>query len=117
MFKHRLATSEDISDIQVLMDLSIKKLLGKILNENQLEASYESMGLDNQLIKDRTYFLIFKNNLLVGSGVIVTGGHYLGNHTPNRSDEMLLPGKDAAKIRAMYTHPEWIRQGIRQFCA
>ena len=77
MFKHRLATSEDISDIQVLMDLSIKKLLGKILNENQLEASYESMGLDNQLIKDRTYFLIFKNNLLVGSGVIVTGGHYL----------------------------------------
>ena len=65
MFKHRLATSEDISDIQVLMDLSIKKLLGKILNENQLEASYESMGLDNQLIKDRTYFLIFKDNLLV----------------------------------------------------
>ena len=61
MFKHRLATSEDISDIQVLMDLSIKKLLGKILNENQLEASYESMGLDNQLIKDCTYFLIFKS--------------------------------------------------------
>ena len=116
MFKHRLATSEDISDIQVLMDLSIKKLLGKILNENQLEASYESMGLDNQLIKDRTYFLIFKNNLLVGSG----GYSYRrtlfgGNHTPNRSDEMLLPGKDAAKIRAMYTHTEWIRQGIGSF--
>ena len=77
MFKHRLATSEDISDIQVLMDLSINKLLGKILNENQLEASYESMGLDNQLIKDGTYFLIFKDNLLVGSGGYSTGGHYL----------------------------------------
>jgi N-acetylglutamate synthase and related acetyltransferases len=35
-----------------------------------------------------------------------------GNHTPNRSVYLLFPGKDAAKVRAMYTDPAWIRKGV-----
>ena len=35
-----------------------------------------------------------------------------GNHTPNRDDNFLDPLKDSARIRAMYTHPDWARQGI-----
>lgn len=113
MFKYRLATPQDLADIRLLMESSIKKVLGKMLDNAQLEASYESMGLDTQLIEDNSYFLVFSKDHLIGSG----GFSYRktlfgGNHTPNRSDDFLKPGVDAAKIRAMYTHPDWTRKGV-----
>ena len=113
MFHHSIADLKDIPEIEVLMETSISNLLGKLLNEKQLEAAKESMGLDTQLLNDKTYFLIKNDDELIGSG----GYSYRktlfgGNHTPNRSDDLLVPGKDAAKIRAMYTDPSWIRKGV-----
>ena len=113
MFKHRIANEEDQEIIKELMESSINQMLGKMLNSDQLEAAKESMGLDTTLIKDKTYFLIFSDNTLVGSGGYSTRKTLFGgNHTPNRSDDFLTPGKDAAKVRAMYTHPKWVRKGI-----
>ena len=116
MFHHSIADLKDIPEIEVLMETSISNLLGKLLNEKQLEAAKESNDLDTQLLKDKTYFLIKKDNELIGSG----GYSYRktlfgGNHTPNRSDDLLIPGKDAAKIRAMYTDPSWIRKGVATY--
>ena len=37
---------------------------------------------------------------------------YGGDHTAGRDDSFSDPGVDAARIRAMYTHPDWIRKGI-----
>ena len=113
MYYHTVAEIKDIARIESLMESSISSLLGKLLNKNQLEAAKESMGLDTQLINDKTYFLIKKDEIIVGSG----GYSYRktlfgGNHTPNRSDDLLVPGKDAAKVRAMYTDPSWVRKGI-----
>ena len=53
-FNYRLADLEDIPNIKELMQHSINKLLGNYVNEDELEASFESMGLDDQLIKDST---------------------------------------------------------------
>ena len=116
MYSHSIANLEDIPQIQVLMASSISTLLGEVLNDHQLEAAKESMGLDTQLIEDGTYFLVKKGQVLVGSG----GYSYRktlfgGNHTPNRSDDLLVPGRDAAKVRAMYTHPSWIRKGVGSY--
>ena len=116
MYSHSIANPEDIPQIQVLMESSISTLLGEVLNHHQLEAAKESMGLDTQLIEDGTYFLVKKGEVLIGSG----GYSYRktlfgGNHTPNRSDDLLVPGKDAAKVRAMYTHPSWIRKGVGSY--
>ena len=60
IFSSRVALLEDIGAIESLMELSINKLLGPYLSKNQLKASFESMGLDDQLINDKTYFLIFR---------------------------------------------------------
>ena len=74
------------------------------------------MGLDTQLIEDGTYFLVKKEEVLIGSG----GYSYRqplfgGNHTPNRSDDLLVPGKAAAKVRAMYTAPSRLRKGVGSY--
>ena len=112
-FNYRLADLEDIPNIKELMQHSINKLLGNYVNEGELEASFESMRLDDQLIQDETYFLIYFEGLLVGCGGWSNRKTLFGgNHTPNRSNDFLNPNKDAAKIRAMYTHPDWARKGV-----
>ena len=112
-FTHRVAIYEDIATIEVLMELSINQLLGPLLSAEELEASFDSMGLDDQLIKDGTYFMIFCDAVFVGCGGWSNRETLFGgNHTPNRDDNFLDPLKDSARIRAMYTHPDWARQGI-----
>ena len=112
-FNFRLANSVDISAIKGLMEQSITRLLGNYVNEEELEASFESMGLDDQLILDKTYFLIDFEGILVGCGGWSNRKTLFGgNHTPNRSNDFLNPIDDAAKIRAMYTHPDWSRKGV-----
>jgi len=112
-FNFRLANSEDIFAIKGLMEKSITGLLGNYVNEEELEASFESMGLDDQLILDKTYFLIDFEGILVGCGGWSNRKTLFGgNHTPNRSNDFLNPIDDAAKIRAMYTHPDWSRKGV-----
>ncbi len=112
-FKYRLADLEDIPAVKRLMEQSITELLGNYVNEEELEASFESMGLDEQLILDKTYFLIDFEGILVGCGGWSNRKTLFGgNHTPNRSNDFLNPNNDSAKIRAMYTHPDWARKGI-----
>ena len=112
-FKHRIAKLDDMPSIERLMYQSITKLLGYYVDEEELEASFESMGLDDQLIKDKSYFLIFHGEILVGCGGWSNRKTLFGgNHTPNRSDDFLDPNNDAAKIRAMYTNPNWARKGV-----
>jgi len=81
------------------------------------------MGLDKQLIEDRTYFCVWKEMQIVGCGgketqIVGCGGWsfrqtlYGGNHSAGRNAVRLNPDIDRARIRAMYTHPDHIRQGI-----
>ena len=96
-YTFELAELSDMEELTKLMELSIEELQKPFLNEIQIQASYECMGLDEELIKDKTYFKILKNKKLVGCGgwgkrrTLFGGGHI-----KNRDDGLLNPGTEAA---------------------
>lgn len=112
-FVSRIASHKDTNAIMELMALSMGTLLKDVLSPSQVAKSSESMGLDTQLLDDGTYFLIFEGETLVGCGGWSRRRTlYGGNHTKGRDNALANPKTEAAKIRAMYTHPAHIRRGI-----
>lgn len=114
---HRVATPADVPAIVELMQLSIAENMKEFMSAEEIEAAKESMGVDETLIEDGTYFLI--ETEADGQTVLVGCGGwgkrktlYGGNQTVGRDDSLSDPNVDAARIRAMYTHPSWTRRGI-----
>lgn len=113
MFEHRLASRADIPILESLVDLSIRVLLRDHLSSDQLEASRWIMGLDTQLIDDGTYYVVEAEERIAGCGGWSRRGTLFGgDHSENRDTRLLDPLCEAARIRAMYTHPDYARRGI-----
>lgn len=109
----RLADECDIPALRALMTLAIEELLKEFLSPEEIAASHASMGLDTQLLADRTYFVVTADGALAGCGGWGKRATlYGGDHTSGRSAALLDPAKDAARIRAMYTHPKFARRGV-----
>lgn len=113
-FTHRLAVEADLPALRALMGRSIAELQRGFLSEAEIIASREVMGLDTQLVADRTYFVIETDGQIVGCGGWSRRATlYGGDHSAAlRNAALLDPAKDAARVRAMYTHPEFSRRGI-----
>jgi GNAT superfamily N-acetyltransferase len=110
---HRLAHREDLDALRELMDAAISELQKPFLDESQIASSRAIMGLDTQLIDDGTYFIVEADGQLAGCGGWSRRATlYGGDQTPGRSAALLDPIKDAARIRAMYTHPNHTRKGV-----
>jgi GNAT superfamily N-acetyltransferase len=114
---HRIATLEDIPAIVELMRLAIAENMKAFLSKAEIEAAQETMGVDRSLVNDGTYFII--ETVYQGKAVMIGCGGwgkrktlYGGDHTVGRDDSLSDPSIDAARIRAMYTHPDWTRKGI-----
>lgn len=114
MLSHRLAVEADLEDLKALMDLAIAELQKGFLDPAQIEASRQVMGLDTQLVADRTYFLVEEDGALAGCGGWSRRATlYGGDHSTALRDAGLLdPARDAARVRAMYTHPLFARRGV-----
>jgi GNAT superfamily N-acetyltransferase len=116
-FTHRIAQQTDTDVIRQLMRASIAENMKAFLSASEIEAAKETMGVDKTLITDGTYFLIEtiheEELVLVGCGGWGKRKTlYGGDHTVGRDDSLSDPNNDAARIRAMYTHPDWTRRGI-----
>lgn len=110
---HRLATREDLEALRVLMESAIAELQKPFLDGDQIESSRMIMGLDTQLIDDRTYFVVEAGGELAGCGGWSRRATlYGGDQSPGRSATLLDPATDAARVRAMYTHPRHTRKGV-----
>jgi GNAT superfamily N-acetyltransferase len=114
MLTHRLATEADLPALRELMALAIAILQRGFLDEAQIAASREVMGLDTQLVADRTYFMVEDDGRLAGCGGWSRRATlYGGDHsTALRNAALLDPACDAARVRAMYTHPAFARRGV-----
>ncbi|BEP38879.1 GNAT family N-acetyltransferase (plasmid) [Variovorax sp. V59] len=110
---YRLAYRDDIDALRALMDAAISELQKPFLDESQIASSRAIMGLDTQLIDDRTYFVVEVDGRVAGCGGWSRRATlYGGDQSPGRSAVLLDPAKDAARVRAMYTHPQHTRKGV-----
>lgn len=110
---HRLASRSEIDALKALMDASISELQKAYLDDRQIASSRAIMGLDTQLIDDGTYFIVEVDGDLAGCGGWSRRATlYGGDQSSGRSAALLDPTKDAARIRAMYTHPRHTRKGV-----
>ena len=110
---HRLAGRDDLNALRALMEAAICELQKPFLDEQQIASSRAIMGLDTQLIDDGTYFVVEDNGELAGCGGWSRRATlYGGDQTPGRSAALLDPANDAARVRAMYTHPAHARKGV-----
>ena len=113
LLTHRLASRNDLEALRSLMDAAIGELQKPFLNESQVASSRTIMGLDTQLVDDGTYFIVEIDGELAGCGGWSRRATlYGGDQTPGRDAAMLDPSKDAARVRAMYTHPRHTRKGV-----
>lgn len=116
-FTHRIAEASDVPSIMALMHISIEHNMKAFLSEPEIQAAKTTMGFDHTLLEDRTYFVIETatdpTKTMVGCGGWgLRRTLYGGSHSPGRDDRFLDPSSEPARIRAMYTHPDWTRQGI-----
>ena len=97
----------------MLIDAAIAELQKPFLDPDQIAASRAFMGVDSQLIEDGTYYIIEADGELAGCGGWSRRATLYGNDTSAGRDAALLdPAVDAARIRAMYTHPSHVRKGV-----
>lgn len=109
----RLARPDDMPALTALMDRAIGELLQDFLPPEGVAASYEIMGLDTQLIADGTYFVVEDGSEIAGCGGWSRRATLFGgDHSAGRDAALLDPKVDAARVRAMYTHPDHTRKGV-----
>jgi GNAT superfamily N-acetyltransferase len=109
----RIASRDDLPILLPLIDAAIGELLAEFLEPAQVAASRSIMGLDTQLIDDRTYFVVAADGRIAGCGGWSRRATlYGGDHSGGRDAALLDPARDPARVRAMYTHPGFTRRGV-----
>ena len=118
-FRLRLATEEDIPALDALIEASVRGLQAGDYSQAQIEGALGTvLGLDTQLIRDETYFVAEavgddRRQRLAGCGGWSKRKTLFGaDRGPGREPELLDPATDAAKVRAIFVHPEFARRGL-----
>ncbi len=111
----RLARESDIPALEQLIPLSVRKLQAAHYSTAQMDAAIGTVfGVDRQLIEDGTYFVVEHQGLIVGCGGWSKRLALFGSSDQHGVSDLdqLDPNNDAARIRAFFVHPDWVRRGI-----
>jgi len=113
-FSHRIAKPEDLDALREVMRRSIETLQDDFLDPEQVAASHKVMGLDAQLVLDGTYFVVESGDRIAGCGGWSWRSTLYGGDESvvAREPRALDPATEPARIRAMYTDPDFTRQGV-----
>ncbi len=109
----RLAALADISLITELIQRSVRQLHARDYSPPQIEAALGTVfAVDCQLIADQTFFVVEQGDQIVGCGGWSRRKSLYGADTSAAAAQALVPGVDAARIRAFFVSPEHARQGV-----
>jgi GNAT superfamily N-acetyltransferase len=114
-FPLRIALERDIPAVAALIPLSVRRLQAEYYSAAQMDAALGPVfGVDRELIRDRTYFIVEREGTLVGCGGWSRRRSLFGSDAGRTADgnALLDPARDPARIRAFYVHPDWARHGI-----
>lgn len=110
----RHATETEIPQLEQLIPLSVKVLQADCYSPEQIAAALGPVfGVDRQLIRDGTYFVVENESAIIGCG------GWSRRHSLFGSDDgcgdpgpELNPKSEPARIRAFFVHPDWARRGV-----
>jgi len=120
-FSLRLATEDDIPALRALVEASVRGLHADDYTQAQIEGALgTALGVDSQLIRDRTFFIADAPADAADGPMTMAGcGGWSNRKTlfgddrrPGREPDLLDPAMDAARIRAIFVHPAYARQGL-----
>jgi GNAT superfamily N-acetyltransferase len=121
-FNLRLATPADAPALDALIEASVRGLQAGDYSPAQIDGALGTvLGLDSVLIADQTYFVAEALGRLSheqGSPIAGCGGWskrktlFGADRLPGRQPDLLDPATDAAKVRAIFVHPDFARQGL-----
>jgi GNAT superfamily N-acetyltransferase len=95
------------------MALAIAENQKAYLTPELVRESLRVMGLDTTLVEDGTYFVVSIDRQIAGCGGWSRRRTlYGGDHSAGRDADLLDPGTESARVRAMYTHPDFVRRGV-----
>ena len=100
--------------LEELIPLSVRALQSDDYSAAQVEAAIGGVfGVDRQLVRDATYFVVEHGGQIVGCGGWSRRASLFGSDGGRRGEDPELdPRKDPARIRAFFVHPGWARRGI-----
>jgi GNAT superfamily N-acetyltransferase len=113
-FDIRLATLDDVTELARLIDGSVRELQHADYTATEIELALATVyGVDTTLIADGTYYAIAADAELVACGGWSRRATlYGGDGFHGRSEALLDPRSDAAKIRAFFVAPAYARCGL-----
>src|SRR5260221_8607842 len=114
-WRPRLAREDDIPALEVLIPVSVPTLQALHYSSAQMEAALGPVfGVDRQLIRDGTYFVVEHDAQIVGCG---GGGKrpapFWGDLNPTGTHPGPYPKRDGARGRAIFFPPARGRPRIR----
>jgi len=110
----RLATLADVPALGALMNDSVRGLSTGFYSNAQVESALiHLLGIDTQLIADKTYYVAE-----VGNDIAAAGGWsrrqtlHGGDQAKHGADPLIDPAVEPARLRAFFVHPHWARRGL-----
>ena len=114
-FEIKVAVNADIPAIREVIQASVRGLQAGDYTPAQIEGALTTVfTVDSRLIADGTYLLALHEDRIAGCGgwsyrkTLYGGDHQL----ETIESDVLDPATEAAKIRAIFVHPDFTRMGL-----